>query len=263
MKVEEIKKILGDKFLSKARGQSLLLDENIARKFADLVSLAHGRRVLEIGPGLGIITKHLKNRGFEVIGVEIDKYFCSYLRGIDMNVICEDFLKLEEDFSFPEVVVGALPFSVSLPILQKIKNNRDKIKEWVFVFQKEVAERFTSEPGRESYSSLSILFNILYNISVEFEIKPEAFFPKPDIISTVLEGTVKENPIIEVDESFERFLRDIFRFKRKTLKNNLFDYNINRVSIDLKRRAETLEMEEVVQLYRVMGLIKKPEIRDP
>ncbi len=250
MKVKEIKKILGNKFLSKARGQSLLLDENIARKFADLVSLARGKRVLEIGPGLGIITKHLKDRGFEVIGVEIDKYFCGYLRGIDMNVICEDFLQIELDSSFPEVVVGALPFSVSLPILQKIKNNRDKIKEWIFVLQKEVAERFTSELGRESYSSLSILFNILYNISVEFEIKPEAFFPKPDVFSTAIKGVLKENPIIEVDKSFERFLRDIFRYKRKTLKNNLFDYNIDRVSIDLKRRAETLHANEVVRLYR-------------
>jgi len=255
MKVEEIKKILGDKFLSKARGQSLLLDENIARKFADLVSLARGKRVLEIGPGLGIITKHLKNRGFEVIGVEIDKDFCCYLKNLGVNVVCEDFLKLELDSSFPEVFVGALPFSVSLPILQKIKNNRDKIKEWIFVLQKEVAERFTSKPGSKSYSSLSILFNILYDIKVEFEIKPEAFFPKPDIFSTAIKGVLRENSIIEVDEHFEGFLRDIFRFRRKTLKNNLFAYNTDGVTVNLNRRAETLDMEEVVQLYRLVGLI--------
>ena len=250
MTVKEIKKILGDKFLSKARGQNLLLDENIARKFADLIPLNRCERILEIGPGLGIITRHLKDRGFEVVGVEIDTNFCSYLKDLGENVICEDFLKIKVDSSFPEVVVGALPFSVSLPILQKIKNNRDKIKEWIFVLQKEVAERFTARPASKSYSSLSILFNILYDIRCEFEIKPEAFFPKPDVFSTVIKGVLRENPIIEVDERFEKFLKDIFRFKRKTLKNNLFDYNTDRVSIDLKRRAETLQTDEAVRLYR-------------
>jgi len=250
MTVKEIKNILGDKHLSKARGQNLLLDGNIGRKFADLLSLTHGKRVLEIGPGLGIITKYLKNRGFEVIGVEIDPDFCSYLKNLGVNVLCEDFLKTRLDSSFPEIAVGALPFSMSLPILLKIKNNRDKIKEWIFVLQKEVAERFTAGPGSKSYSSLSVLFNILYDVRCEFEIKPEAFFPKPEVFSSVIKGILKENPIIKVNKGFEKFLKDIFRFKRKTLKNNLFDYNIEGVSIDLKRRAETLHTDDVVRLYR-------------
>ncbi len=250
MTVKEVKKILGDKYLSKARGQNLLLDENIARKLAELASTTRNKKVLEIGPGLGIITKHLKNRGFDVIAIEIDPDFCLYLKNLGVNVICGDFLKKELNSSFPEVVVGALPFSVSLPILKKIKSNRDKIKEWTFVLQKEVAERFTSKPGNKSYSSISILFNILYDISYEFEIKPEAFFPKPEVFSTAIKGILRNNPIIEVDDFFEKFLKDIFRFKRKTLKNNLFDYDISRVSIDLKRRAETLTKDEAVRLYR-------------
>lgn len=250
MTVKEIKKILGDKFLSKARGQNLLLDENIARKITRLIPLDRCKRILEIGPGLGIITRHLKDRGFEVTAIEIDPDFCRYLKNSGVNLICEDFLKTQLDSSFPEVVVGALPFSMSLPILQKIKNNRDKIKEWIFVLQKEVAERFTARPRSKSYSSLSILFNILYDIRCEFDIKPEAFFPKPEVFSTVIRGVLREKPIIEVDECFEKFLKDIFRFKRKTLKNNLFDYNIDRVSIDLERRAETLSIDEAVKLYK-------------
>ncbi|MEJ2356352.1 MAG: rRNA adenine N-6-methyltransferase family protein, partial [candidate division WOR-3 bacterium] len=116
--------------------------------------------------------------------------------------------------------------------------------------QKEVAERFTAKPGSKSYSSLSILFNIIYNIKGEFDIKPEAFFPKPEVFSSVINGTLKDNPIIETDNAFEKFLKDIFRFRRKTLKNNLLDYKTKEVSIDLNRRAETLTKDEAVQLYR-------------
>ncbi len=250
MKVKEIRKILGDKNLSKTRGQNLLLDENIAKKFATLLSPADGKKILEIGPGLGIITRHLKNRGFEVIAVEIDPDFYRYLKNSGVKVICDDFLKINLDSSFPEVVAGALPFSVSIPILKKIKDNRNRIKKWVFILQKEVAERLTSEPGNKAYSSLSILFNILYDIKCEFEIKPQAFFPRPEVFSSVIKGTLKGNPTIEVDNAFEKFLKDIFRFKRKTLKNNLLDYNSKGVSIDLNRRAETLTKDEAVQLFR-------------
>jgi 16S rRNA (adenine1518-N6/adenine1519-N6)-dimethyltransferase len=253
MTVKEIKKILGDKYLSKSRGQSLLLDENIAGKIAGLIYSLGYERILEIGPGLGILSRHLLDVGLKIIAVEIDKDFCAYLKNIELDVICEDFLKVKIDSSFPEVAVGALPFSVSVPILNKIKDNRNKIKKWVFVLQKEVAERFTTEPSTKSYSSLSVLFNILYDIKCEFDIKPEAFFPKPDVTSTVIKGVLKEAPLIEVDKKFEEFLRDIFRFRRKTLRNNLFDYNISKVSIDLKRRAETLTREEAVRLYRECG----------
>ena len=253
MTVKEIKKILGDKYLSKSRGQSLLLDENIAEKIAGLVSPVRYEKILEIGPGLGILSRHLLDRGFRVIAVEIDKDFCVYLKNIALDVICEDFLKVKINSSFPEIAVGALPFSISVPILNKIKNNRDKIKEWIFVLQKEVAGRFTAKPSTKAYSSLSVLFNILYDIKCEFDIKPEAFFPKPDVTSTVIKGVLNEEPLIEVNEKFEGFLRDIFRFRRKTLKNNLFDYNIDGVSIDLKRRSETLRKDEIVQLYRECG----------
>jgi len=250
MTVKEIKKILGDKYLSKSRGQSLLLDENIARKISELNFSNLHKKILEIGPGLGIITRYFLERNFEVIAIEIDKDFCDYLKSMDVDVICGDFLKVGIDSSFPEVAVGALPFSVSVPILNKIKDNRNKIKEWVFVLQREVAERFTAKPSTKAYSSLSVLFNILYDIKCEFDIKPEAFFPKPEVISTVIKGVLKEKPIIEVDKNFEEFLRNIFRFRRKILRNNLFDYDIREVSLDLQRRAETLEIDEIVRLYR-------------
>ncbi|MCK4422429.1 ribosomal RNA small subunit methyltransferase A [candidate division WOR-3 bacterium] len=250
MRVKEIQKILGEKYLTKSRGQNLLLEENVARSIADLVEVFEDKRVLEIGSGLGIITKYLVKNGFDVTAVEIDKDFCQYLKTTGVNVINEDFLSFPIDETLPEVVVGALPFSISIRILLRIKDHRDKLKRWFVVVQKEVAERLISEPGRKSYSSLSILFQILFEMNIEFDISPNSFFPKPEVTSTVLKGILRHNPIIEVTEEFERFLRDIFRYRRKTLKNNLYDYNTEGVNFALRRRAETLSKEEVVELYR-------------
>ena len=95
MTVKEIKKILGDKYLSKSRGQSLLLDENIAEKISRLVSSVRYEKILEIGPGLGILSRHLLDKGFKVVAVEIDKDFCAYLKKTELDVICEDFLKVK------------------------------------------------------------------------------------------------------------------------------------------------------------------------
>jgi len=250
MKVEDIKRILGDKYLSKSRGQTLLLDENIAQKIADLVSSVGDARVLEIGPGLGIITKHLIEKGYEVEAVEVDTDFCKYLRSMGVEVINDDFLEFSIDDSLPRVIVGALPFSVSIKILLRLKEYRNHFKEWVVVMQKEVATRLTSTPNEKSYSSLSILFQILYQMDIEFDIPPRSFFPAPEVTSAVVKASLRKKPTIEVSDGFERFLQDIFRYRRKTLKNNLFDYDIKNINFPLERRAESLSIYEVVKLYR-------------
>lgn len=254
MKVEEIRKIIGEKYLSKSRGQILLLNENIAKKIANLIGDIEDMRVLEIGPGLGIITNYLLNMGYEVVAVEIDRDFYKYLLSKGMNVINEDFFKLSIDDSLPKFVIGALPFSISLKILLRLKEHREHFKSWVVVVQKEVAERLVSKPNKKSYSSLSILFQIIYNINIEFNISPKSFFPEPEVTSSVLRVHLKENPKIEVTKDFERFLQDIFRYRRKTLKNNLFNYNLKNVSISLNRRAESLTVDEVIRLYREIVL---------
>lgn len=250
MKVEDIKKIIGDKHLSKSRGQILLLDENIAKGIAYLIDNVKDNRILEIGPGLGIITRYLLDMGYKVAAVEIDKDFCKFLRDREIDVVNEDFLKLTIDSSMPNFVLGALPFSVSLRILLKLKDYRNHFYQWIVIIQKEVAERLTSKPNRKSYSSLSILFQILYEMNIAFDISPNSFFPKPEVTSTVIKAHLNKNPVIEVTKKFERFLQDIFRFRRKMLKNNLFDYNIKDISIPLDRRAESLSIDEVVQIYK-------------
>ncbi len=250
MKVEDIKRILGDKHLSKSRGQILLLDENIAERIADLVNGVEDERILEIGPGLGIITKYLLKKEYKVTTVEIDKDFCRYLIKNGIEVINKDFLTLSIDDSLPPMVLGALPFSISLKIFLRVKDHRDHFKRWVFVMQKEVGERLTSRPNSKSYSSLSVLFQILYHMEVKFDISPKSFFPQPLVTSTVIKAYLNEKPIVNVTLKFERFLQDIFRFRRKTLKNNLFNYRIKDVSVPLTRRAESLSVREVVKLYR-------------
>jgi 16S rRNA (adenine1518-N6/adenine1519-N6)-dimethyltransferase len=250
MKVNEIKKIIGEKYLSKSRGQILLLNENVARKLANLVGYLEKNRVLEIGPGLGIITKYLLEMGYKVIAVEIDEDFYKYLLGRGIKVINEDFLKLSIDNTLPKFVIGALPFSISLKILLKLKEHREHFNSWIVVVQKEVAERIVSKPNKKSYSSISILFQILYDISIEFNISPKSFFPEPEVTSSAIKANLKENPEIKVTKDFEKFLQNIFRYRRKNLKNNLFDYNIKNVSIPLTQRAESLSIDEIIRLYR-------------
>lgn len=254
MKVSEIKKIIGEKYLSKSRGQILLLNENIARRLANLVVDLENGRVLEIGPGLGIITNYLLQMGYEVIAVEIDRDFYKYLLSNGIKVINEDFLKLSIDDTLPKFVIGALPFSISLKILLKLKEHREHFNRWLVVVQKEVAERIISKPNRKSYSSISILFQILYDISIEFNISSKSFFPEPEVTSSVIKANLKENPKIKVTKDFEKFLQDIFRYRRKNLKNNLFDYNVKNVSIPLTERAESLPIDAIIRLYREIML---------
>ncbi len=254
MRVNEIKKIIGEKHLSKSRGQILLLNENIAKRLANLVGDVEKEKVLEIGPGLGIITNYLLEMGYEVTAVEIDEDFYIYLLSRGINVINEDFLKLSIDDNLPKFVIGALPFSISLKILLKLKEYREHFNSWVVVIQKEVAERIISKPNKKSYSSISILFQILYDISIEFNISPKSFFPEPEVTSSVIKAHLKENPKIKVTKDFEKFLQDIFRHRRKNLKNNLFDYNTKNVSMPLTDRAESLPIDVIIRLYREIVL---------
>ena len=260
MTVKEVKEILGDKYLSKARGQNLLLDENIAKKFAYLVSTAKNKKVLEIGPGLGIITKYLKNRNLEVIAVEIDPDFCRHLENLGIKVVCEDFLKMKLDTSFPEIAAGALPFSVSVPILKKIKDNRDKIKEWTFVLQKEVAERICAGPGKLSVLALSV--RIYGEPEIVGYVHRSSFYPAPKVDSAILKiKNIRRNHPAEYYKNLFRIIKIGFSSKRKKLANNLSaGLRINKedalqilakAKINPNARAQELGLEEWKKLERL------------
>lgn len=250
MKVSEIKNIIGCKHLSKSKGQTLLIDENIAEKIANAASELAENRILEIGPGLGIISRYLIEEGLHVLAVEIDSDFCSYLEKLDLNVINDDFLRLEIDNSYPEAAVGALPFSMSVKIVLKLKDYRQYIKNWIVVMQDEVTDRLIADPGTKSYSSISVLFQVLYRMEKLFTINPDSFFPRPEVKSSVLKAMIRENPGIEVDRGFERFLKELCRFRRKMIKNNLIDYDLSKVEISPKKRAENLSPKEIIELYQ-------------
>ncbi|RKZ23843.1 ribosomal RNA small subunit methyltransferase A [bacterium] len=256
---EELKKLLYELNLipKKSKGQSFLLSESIASSIVDALSLSPGEHVLEIGGGLGILTRELLKREAKVHVVELEKKLANLLSTNfpDAHVIQANFLRLDLSF-LPEgtKVVGNLPYSITKPILTKLLRERKRFPLWVITIQKEVAERILAQPGTREYGFLSILFKMYAEVEYLFTIRPDFFYPRPGVLSAVLRVRITEPPF-DTCEEFERFIKLCLRWKRKTLYNNLKDMGIDRdkiekeTGISLDKRAEDLRPEEFHRLY--------------
>jgi len=199
-------------------GQHFLKDENIARKIVDSLS-ENTVNVLEIGPGLGVLTKHI---------LEIE----------NINVI------------------GNFPYNISSQILFKVMDHRSQIKEVVGMFQKEVAERVVSPPGNKRYGILSVLVQAFYNVELLFTVNENVFYPPPKVKSAVIR--MKRNQIehLTCDEKlFFSVVKTAFNQRRKTLRNALkpLNMNLNCPHSMLDQRAEQLTVHEFIELTNSMS----------
>jgi 16S rRNA (adenine1518-N6/adenine1519-N6)-dimethyltransferase len=255
----------------KRLGQHFLKDENIAKKIVGALSLEANDTVLEIGPGLGILTRHLLDIAQTVIAVEIDDNVSHLLHDTfghldHFHLFRTDILKtsLQEICSRYNIntlkAVGNLPYSITTPVLFFLLKNKREIEKIVVTIQKEVAERIVSPPGRKEYGALSVA--IQYHTIPEriFDIPAHAFYPRPKVNSTVLRLTIRERPLVSVQDEnlFFRVVRSAFGQRRKMLRNALsgaFHLSAQQCQtisdhskIDLKRRGETLSLEEFARL---------------
>ena len=188
----------------KALGQHFLKDENIALQIAEsLTGLTP--HVLEIGPGMGVLTKYLYNReNIDFHAIEIDTESVEYLHAHypSLHVIEGDFLALDLStlFAEPFAVIGNFPYNISSQILFKVFDNRNRIPEVVGMFQKEVAERVAAKPGSKTYGILSVLLSAFYDIEYCFTVPPHVFNPPPKVNSGVI--TMRRNAVtaLECDE---------------------------------------------------------------
>lgn len=212
-------------------GQHFLTDEPIAANIAAGISRHQGvDRVLEIGPGTGILTRALQSRNFsELKIIEIDLESIDFLHQnhpeISANIIFGDFLKIDLEPIFngkPFILAGNFPYNISSQILFRLFENRELIPELVGMFQREVAKRIASGPGSKEYGILSVLLQIYYDVEYLFTVDEDVFDPPPKVKSGVIKLTRNDRPTLEIGDSFMKMVvKTAFNQRRKTLRNSL------------------------------------------
>ena len=245
----------------KSLGQNFLIDNNILNKIIDASEIEKDSLVIEIGCGSGNLTKKLCEKASYVLGYEIDKsvkeYLLDNLKGYDnYKIIFGDFLKcnLKEDIKelkYKNIyVVANVPYYITTPILEKIIDTKIDTNNIVLMVQKEVGDRFSSKPGSKEYGSITVFLNYFYDIKKLFIVNKNSFLPKPKIDSVVISLKKKEKIKINNEEFFFKLIRDSFKFRRKNIRNNLKDYDLNKIEevlkkygYDLNVRSEELSLE--------------------
>lgn len=246
----------------KSLGQNFLIDDNIKRKIIESASIDEGSLIIEVGPGSGAITKHLVSFGVPVIAFEIDERLKSELESIDasnLEVIFEDFLKVDlkevlSKYKYKKIhLIANLPYYITTPIITKVMEE-ELVYEMIIMVQKEVGDRFKASPNTKEYNSLSVFLQYYFDISKVTLVSRNSFVPKPNVDSIVVKF-VKKDKLLEVNdiELFFKFVRDSFTQKRKNLRNNLKNYDLEKIekalnvlNKDLTYRAEQLSIEDFV-----------------
>lgn len=240
-------------------GQHFLTDESVAQRIADSLSLNGYNKVLEIGPGMGVLTKYLLEKPIETFVVEIDTESVAFLEQhypkLDNHIIAKDFLKYNINEVFqqePFAVIGNFPYNISSQILFKTIEMRNQVPEFSGMFQKEVAQRICEKKGSKVYGILSVLTQAFYDAEYLFTVNEDVFNPPPKVKSGVLRLIRKPNYKLPCDEKlFFSVVKQAFGQRRKTMRNSLKSMinsdNLKEDSIfDL--RPEQLSVEQFIEL---------------
>lgn len=210
-------------------GQHFLKDENVARNIADTLTLNGYTKVLEIGPGMGVLTKYLLEKSITTYVIEIDKESVAYLETnyskLSGRILSEDFLNYNIKDVFKDeqfAIIGNFPYNISTQIVFKTLERRNQIPEFSGMFQKEVAQRICEKKGNKVYGILSVLVQAFYDTEYLFTVDENVFIPPPKVKSGVLRLRRKENYHLPCDEKlFFTVVKTAFNQRRKTLRNSL------------------------------------------
>ncbi|MBK8489957.1 MAG: 16S rRNA (adenine(1518)-N(6)/adenine(1519)-N(6))-dimethyltransferase RsmA [Saprospirales bacterium] len=245
----------------KSFGQHFLTSEPIAQRIAEsLQETAHYKKVLEVGPGKGILTKFLLDKPYELVAVEADADMVTYLKqffpSLDGRVVEADFLKLrlnevmgEEPFG----LIGNFPYNISSQILFKMIDYRAQIPELVGMFQREMADRVIAPPGSKTYGVISVLVQAFYKGAHLFSVKPGSFSPPPKVQSSVIRLVRKDPYTLDCDERlFRRIVKQAFNQRRKMLRNTLKPLFPDEILKEeyFQQRPEVLSVDDFVQLTK-------------
>jgi 16S rRNA (adenine1518-N6/adenine1519-N6)-dimethyltransferase len=240
-------------------GQHFLKDESIAQRIADTLSLEGYDYVLEIGPGMGVLTKYLLEKPTNTYVIEIDTESVDYLNGnypkLHGHIISKDFLKYNINEVFegkPFAIIGNFPYNISTQIVFRTLELRAQIPEFSGMFQKEVAERICEKKGSKTYGILSVLVQAFYDAEYLFTVSEEVFNPPPKVKSGVLRLRRKENFTLPCSEKlFFTVVKTGFQQRRKTLRNSLKSLNLSdnlREDAIFDLRPEQLSTEQFIAL---------------
>jgi len=212
----------------KRLGQHFLKDHNIAQKIVNCLDENMNHTVIEIGPGMGILTKYLIPKSADLYVVEIDNEAIAFLKmnfpRLQERLIHDDFLTLDlnKNFGKPLTLIGNFPYNISSRIFFKVLENKDLVSEVVCMIQKEVAERISAGPGSKTYGILSVLLQAFYKIEYLFTVNETVFDPPPKVKSGVIKITRNNTTHLDCDEKlFFRVVKTGFNQRRKTLRNSL------------------------------------------
>ena len=249
-----------DKFKhKKSLGQNFLKDDNVLNKIVNTISLQPEDLVIEIGPGQGALTKKLVQKNVNLVCYEVDERTKPYLGKLcnsKTKIIFNDFMKadIKEDIGNIKYnnlyIIANLPYYITTPIIKKIILDKLPVKSMILMMQKEVAERFSSNINIKEYGSITLYLNYYFKINKLFDVSRNSFDPIPNVDSSVVEFDVKTNKVlVENEELFFNIINDAFRQKRKNLKNNLKNYDLEKIAtvlksygLNLQNRAENLSI---------------------
>lgn len=255
----------------KKYGQNFIIDENIINKIINSADIDENTLVIEVGPGAGSLTEKLVEKAGFVLCYEIDETLKPILENTlndvkNAKVIFEDFLKADvkktlKEFKYEKVyVVSNLPYYITTPIIMKLIDDQINPQKIIVMVQKEVGNRFKALPNTKDYSSLSIFLNYYFDISKIMDVSRNVFLPKPNVDSIVIEMKEKKCKYnVKNEEIFFKIVRDSFKQKRKTIKNNLKEYDLDKIEEVLKKygfsldsRAEQIPTEVFIEIVNML-----------
>ncbi|HYG18943.1 MAG TPA: 16S rRNA (adenine(1518)-N(6)/adenine(1519)-N(6))-dimethyltransferase RsmA [Ohtaekwangia sp.] len=260
MRIEKNDKVRPKKFL----GQHFLHDQRMAGKIVDALLPALGtQQVLEIGPGMGVLTKFLISRDqTDLKLVEIDRDAVQYLKThypvVGPAIIEGDFLALDlaRIFVGKFSIIGNFPYNISSQIFFKVLAHKDQVEQVVCMLQKEVADRIAAPHGSKTYGILSVLLQAYFNIEMLFKVSPGVFTPPPKVMSAVIRLKRNATETLACDEKlFVQVVKQGFNNRRKTLRNALKNLNLTAAVSSLAlldKRAEQLPVETFIYLTKVI-----------
>ena len=252
----------------KSLGQNFLIDDKVLNKIVSSFEVSEKDLIIEIGAGKGALTKYLKLKNANIIAYELDDDLIPILKKMEdshTKIIHQDILKSNIKMDINKIdydklyVIGNLPYYITTPIIKKLINSQLNIEEMLFMVQDEVADRFSSKPGSKNYGSITLYLNYYYIVEKLFVVNKNSFNPVPKVESAILKFTRRDNKPLVNEQKYFKLINDAFSQKRKTLRNNLKNYNfdlikeiLNEFNLSDQVRAEEISEEIFIRIANTL-----------